>query len=52
MRIEKISEKFASFSWKVAEQENSAKDHNSAIRNKKRIEAIIPSEKTDSVLST
>jgi nitrogen regulatory protein PII len=32
--------------------ENSAKDHNSAIRNKKRIEAIIPSEKTDSVLST
>jgi nitrogen regulatory protein PII len=31
--------------------ENSVKD-NKGIRNKKRIEAIIPSEKTDSVLST
>jgi nitrogen regulatory protein PII len=34
------------------EDENSVKDHNSVIRNKKRIEAIIPSEKTDSVLFT
>jgi hypothetical protein len=30
------------------EDENSVKDHNSVIRNKKRIEAMIPSEKTDS----
>ena len=34
-------------------EEKSAKDYNSTITNKKkRIEAIIPSEKTDSVLST
>ena len=33
-------------------EEKSAKDYDSTIRNKKRIEAIIPSEKTDSVLST
>lgn len=33
-------------------EEKSTKDPNSAIRNKKRLEAIIPSEKTDSVLST
>jgi nitrogen regulatory protein PII len=32
--------------------ENRPKDHNNITTNKKRIEAIIPSEKTDSVLST
>ena len=33
-------------------EEKNAKDHDSTLRNMKRIEAIIPSEKTDSVLST
>ena len=33
-------------------EEKSARDNDSTIRKKKRIEAIIPSEKTDSVLST
>jgi nitrogen regulatory protein PII len=33
-------------------EENRPKDHNNITTNKKRIEAIIPSEKTDSVLST
>jgi nitrogen regulatory protein PII len=33
-------------------EEKSNKDHNNTITSKKRIEAIIPSEKTDSVLST
>ena len=33
-------------------EEKSARDYDPTIRNKKRIEAIIPSEKTDSVLST
>ena len=32
-------------------EEKSNKDHNNTITSKKRIEAIIPSEKTDSVLS-
>ena len=32
-------------------EEKSIKDHNNTITSKKRIEAIIPSEKTDSVLS-
>jgi nitrogen regulatory protein PII len=51
-----MNEKSSTLPYEVRVQKegevNSAKDHNSAIRNKKRIEAIIPSEKTDSVLST
>jgi nitrogen regulatory protein PII len=37
---------------KGGEEGKNAKGHNNTITNKKRIEAIIPSEKTDSVLST
>jgi nitrogen regulatory protein PII len=33
-------------------EENRPKDHNNVTARKKKIEAIIPSEKTDSVLST
>ncbi|MGI8831970.1 MAG: P-II family nitrogen regulator [Nitrososphaeraceae archaeon] len=53
MNEEILSSSSLPYEVKVQKEGESAKDHNNTIANKKkRIEAIIPSEKTDSVLST
>ena len=52
MNEEILSSSSLPYEVKVQKEEESTKDHNNTIANKKkRIEAIIPSEKTDSVLS-
>ena len=53
MNEEILSSSSLPYEVKVQKERENAKDHNNTITNKKkRIEAIIPSEKTDSVLST
>ena len=53
MNEETLSSSSLPYEVKVQKEGESAKDHNNTITNKKkRIEAIISSEKTDSVLST
>ena len=53
MNEETLSSSSLPYEVKVQKERENAKDHNNTITNKKkRIEAIIPSEKTDSVLST
>jgi nitrogen regulatory protein PII len=53
MNEEILSSSSLPYEVKVQKERENAKDHNNTISNKKkRIEAIIPSEKTDSVLST
>jgi nitrogen regulatory protein PII len=53
MNEEILSPSSLPYEVKVQKERENAKDHNNTISNKKkRIEAIIPSEKTDSVLST
>ena len=52
MNEEILSSSSLPYEVKVQKERENAKDHNNTISNKKkRIEAIIPSEKTDSVLS-
>ncbi len=53
MNEEILSSSSLPYEVKVQKERENAKDHNNTITNKKkRIEAIIPSEKTDSVVST
>jgi len=53
MNKEILSSSSLPYEVKVQKEVESANDHNNTITNKKkRIEAIIPSEKTDSVVST
>jgi hypothetical protein len=53
MNEEILSSSSLPYGVKVQKEGESTKDHDNTIANKKkRIEAIIPSEKTDSVLTT